>query len=592
MTISSVGTLDQKKTVLGHYEKRGVHTVRMRQLVGRRQKERPSEAVIESHAIMLRGGYIRQVATGVYSLLPPARRITKKIEKIIREEMDRIGGQEVLMPLCLPRELWDESGRYEALGDELLRFRDRVGHEMLLAMTHEEAVLHLCRHEVTSYKQLPAMVYQIQLKFRDEPRPRAGLIRVREFTMKDAYSFHTSEKDLEHFYGRAIDAYQRIFERCGLPEVAVATSDAGMMGGARAHEFLALCEAGEDTIVHCEKCSYIANSEVAEGRVAPVAAYELPLEKVHTPNQKTIEEVAKFLGYKESQTAKAVFYHEDSEGKPVFAVIRGDLEIDERKLSRLIGKLPVKAEDDRIKSIAAVPGFASPVGIDLDECRLVIDHSVAQSNNLVCGANEEDYHYKNFNFGRDLKGFETVDIALVREGDACPRCDSSLKIKRGIEVGNIFQLGTKYTKTMGMTYLDEHGSARTPIMGSYGIGVERLMASVLELKRDEWGPIWPMSIAPWQVHICAIKYNNPEVSRRVEKLYDELIDAGIEVIVDDRNERPGVQFADADLLGVPLRLIVSDKTIKNDELELKRRGSKDKEMIALGDVVAKIRVSI
>ena len=538
---------------------------------------------------MLRGGYIRQVATGIYSLLPPARRITKKIEQIIREEMDRIGGQEVLMPLCLPRELWDESGRYESVGDELLRFTDRVGHEMVLAMTHEEAVLHLCRHELTSYKQLPAMVYQIQVKFRDEPRPRAGLIRVREFTMKDAYSFHTTEEDLEHYYGRCLDAYNRIFARCGLPEVAVVASDTGMMGGACAHEFMALCDAGEDTIVKCNECSYIANSEVAEGKVKPVTGDELPLEKVHTPEQKTIEDVAKFLGYEESQTAKAVFYHEDAEGKPVFAVIRGDLEIDERKLSRIIGKPPAKAEDDRIKSIGAVPGFASPLGIDMEKCRLVVDHTVAQSNNLVCGANEEDYHYKNFNFGRDLKDVETVDIALVREGDGCPRCDSTLTITRGIEVGNIFQLGTKYSKTMGMTYLDEHGSEKTPIMGCYGIGVGRLMASVLELKRDKWGPIWPMSIAPWQIHICAIKYNKAEVSQAVEKLYDELTEAGIEVIVDDRNERPGVQFADADLLGVPLRIIVSDKTIKNEEVELKRRGSKDKEMIALGDAVAKIK---
>ena len=563
--------------------------MRMRQLVGRRQKEKPSEAVIESHAFMLRGGYIRQVATGIYSLLPPARRITKKIEQIIREEMDRIGGQEVLMPLCLPRELWDESGRYESVGDELLRFTDRVGHEMVLAMTHEEAVLHLCRHELTSYKQLPAMVYQIQVKFRDEPRPRAGLIRVREFTMKDAYSFHTTEEDLEHYYGRCLDAYNRIFARCGLPEVAVVASDTGMMGGACAHEFMALCDAGEDTIVKCNECSYIANSEVAEGKVKPVTGDELPLEKVHTPEQKTIEDVAKFLGYEESQTAKAVFYHEDVEGKPVFAVIRGDLEIDERKLTRIIGKPPAKAEDDRIKSIGAVPGFASPLGIDMEKCRLVVDHTVAQSNNLVCGANEEDYHYKNFNFGRDLKDVETVDIALVREGDGCPRCDSTLTITRGIEVGNIFQLGTKYSKTMGMTYLDEHGSEKTPIMGCYGIGVGRLMASVLELKRDKWGPIWPMSIAPWQIHICAIKYNKAEVSQAVEKLYDELTEAGIEVIVDDRNERPGVQFADADLLGVPLRIIVSDKTIKNEEVELKRRGSKDKEMIALGDAVAKIK---
>ncbi len=545
--------------------------MRMSQLVGRRYKERPAEATLESHAFLLRGGYARQVANGIYSLLPPGLRVAAKIERIIREEMDRIGGQEILMPVVLTRELWEESGRYADVGPELARFKDRGGRDLLLAMTHEEAVVHLCRDEITSYKQLPAMVYQIQTKFRDEPRSRGGLIRVREFTMKDAYSFHQTQADLDAYYEECAEAYRRIFARCGMPETVKIQSDTGMMGGKVAHEFMLLCDAGEDTIVACDGCGYLANLEVAEGRIAPLPEEPAPLEKVHTPGKRTIDEVAEFLGVPPERTAKVVFYDSDSEGRPVMALVRGDVEMNETKLAKIIQAMPEMADDATIRSVGAEPGFASPMEIDKDKCRIIVDHTLAGAGNLVCGANEPDYHYRNFNLERDLPGTETVDIATVREGDGCPNCDGSLELKRGIEVGNIFQLGRKYTESMAMTYLEENGEEAYPIMGCYGIGVGRLLSSVMEVKRDKFGPIWPISIAPWQVQVNAIGLDNEEVRAAAEKLAGDLSAAGLEVLFDDRDERPGVQFADADLLGVPYRLIVSPRNLKQGQIEWKRR---------------------
>ena len=545
--------------------------MRMSQLVGRRYKERPAEATLESHAFLLRGGYARQVANGIYSLLPPGLRVAAKIERIIREEMDRIGGQEILMPVVLTRELWEESGRYADVGPELARFKDRGGRDLLLAMTHEEAVVHLCRDEITSYKQLPAMVYQIQTKFRDEPRSRGGLIRVREFTMKDAYSFHQTQADLDAYYEECAEAYRRIFARCGMPETVRIQSDTGMMGGKVAHEFMLLCDAGEDTIVACDGCGYLANLEVAEGRIAPLPEEPSPLEKVHTPGKRTIDEVAEFLGVPPERTAKVVFYNSDSEGRPVMALVRGDVEMNETKLAKIIRAVPEMADDATIRTVGAEPGFASPMEIDQTTCRIVVDHTIAGAGNLVCGANEPDYHYRNFNIERDLPGTETVDIATVREGDGCPNCDGSLELKRGIEVGNIFQLGRKYTESMGMTYLEENGEEAYPIMGCYGIGVGRLLSSVMEVKRDKFGPIWPISIAPWQVQVNAIGLDNEEVRAAAEKLAGDLSAAGLEVLFDDRDERPGVQFADADLLGVPYRLIVSPRNLAQGQIEWKRR---------------------
>ncbi|MFO7897781.1 MAG: proline--tRNA ligase [Planctomycetota bacterium] len=543
----------------------------MSELVGRRYKERPAEATLESHSFLLRGGYARQVANGIYSLLPPGLRVARKIERVIREEMDRIGGQEVRMPVVLTRELWEQSGRYEDVGPELVRLTDRGGRDLLLAMTHEEAVVHLCRDEITSYRQLPFMVYQIQTKFRDEPRSRGGLIRVREFTMKDAYSFHRTQEDLDDYYERCSEAYSRIFARCGIPETVKIQSDTGMMGGKVAHEFMLRCDAGEDTVVACEDCGYLANLEVAEGRVEPAAKEPRPLEKVHTPEKRTIEEVADYLGVEPRRTAKAVFYESDREGRLVMALVRGDVEMNETKLAKIIQAVPEMAGDEKIRSVGAEPGFASPMDIDTDRCRIIVDHSVAESNNLVCGANEPDYHYRNFNLGRDLPGVETADVATVRDGDGCPNCDGPLVLRRGIEVGNIFQLGTKYTDSMGMTYLDESGQEAVPIMGCYGIGVGRLLSSVMEAKRDKFGPIWPISVSPWHVHVNALGIDDDDVRDAAETLVSDLTAAGIEVLFDDRDERPGVQFADADLLGVPYRFIVSPRNLGEGQVEWKRR---------------------
>ena len=568
--------------------------MRMSQLIGKRFKERPAEASLESHAFLLRGGYARQVAGGIYSLLPPGLRVVRKIEQIIREEMDRVGGQEVLLPVVLPRELWDESGRHETVGPELVRFADRTGHPMLLGMTHEEAVVHLCRGEIDSYRQLPFLVYQIQTKFRDEPRARGGLIRVREFTMKDAYSFHASNACLERTYQQCLEAYRRIFARAGVPETAVVQSDSGMMGGAVAHEFMLLCDAGEDTIAHCEDCGYLANQEVAEATVAPLpAAASSPLERVHTPGQKTIAEVADFLEVPRAQTAKAVFYDRDVEGKLVLAVIRGDVEVNEAKLARVIQAVPRIAEPGRVEAAGGVPGYASALSVDPARVRVVVDHSVAAGDNLVCGANEVDYHLKNFCLARDLPGVQTVDIARAREGDGCPRCDGGrLALRRGIEVGNIFQLGTRYSDAMGMRYLDEGGREQVPLMGCYGIGVGRLMSSVMEARHDKWGPIWPVTIAPWQVQICALKQDRLQIAQAAEGLYAGLRGAGLEVLYDDRNERPGIQFADADLLGVPFRLVVSDRNLKAGGVELVRRGQRKGEVLPLDQVARQVSAAL
>jgi prolyl-tRNA synthetase len=557
--------------------------MRMSALVGRRYKERPAEAQLDSHAFLLRGAYARQVANGIYSLLPPGLKVAQKIEQIIRGEMNRIGGQEVLMPVVLPRELWEESGRYGTLGEELLRFKDRSGHDMLLAMTHEEGVVHLARYEVNTYKQFPFMLYQIQTKFRDEPRSRGGLIRVREFTMKDAYSFHTTQADLEEYYRRCSVAYKRIFARAGIPEVAVVQSDSGMMGGQVAHEFMLLCDAGEDTVFMCASCRYVANSAVAAGRVQQFPEPMRDAQKVHTPAMKSIEQVAAFLKVETRRTAKVVFYESDSEGRPVMAILRGDREVNEAKLARLLLRQPVLAEEATIRKTGAVPGFASTLGVS--GCRIIADVTAAESNNLVSGANEADYHFLNWNLKRDAKDYEIADIATAREGDGCPHCAGSLSAKRGIEVGNIFQLGDKYTRAMGLRYLDPNGKEQAPIMGCYGIGVGRLLASVMEARHDEYGPIWPISIAPWQAHLCVMDIHKENVARAAEQLYAALRAAGIDVITDDRGERAGIQFADADLLGAPLRLIVSERNCAAGRVEWKLRGTPEKGTVPMAEAV-------
>ncbi|MEI6055741.1 MAG: proline--tRNA ligase [Lentisphaerota bacterium] len=560
--------------------------MRMTKLVGRRIKEDPRDAQIISHKYIIRGGYARMVSTGIYSILPIGKRIIQKIEAIIRDEMNAIEGQEVLMPVVLPRELWEESGRYQSVGDELLRFKDRNGKDMLLGMTHEEAVVHLIRSEVNSYKQLPVMVYQIQTKYRDEARPRAGLIRVREFTMKDAYSFHETQECLEAYYEKAHKAYENIFRRLGMKNVVSIKSDSGMMGGKVSHEFMAISDAGEDTIFLSPCGKYKANKDVATADWKFHQEEPKALEKVHTPGKESIEDVANFLGLKPENTGKAVFYVDSNENL-IFVLIRGDFEVNETKLKNYLKSPSLRfATDEEILKIGAVPGYASPLSLNKsDKLRIVVDRSAAETSNLVVGANEKDYHIKNFNLERDLAGAEITEIATVRAGDPCPMTGAPLEEKRGIEVGNIFQLGTKYSESMGCAYLDKNGKTHPMIMGCYGIGVGRSMASVIEHSHDDYGPIWPISIAPFQVYICALNIKEEAVKNASEKLYADLQAEGIEVLFDDRGEKAGFAFNDADLIGVPFRVIISPKTLESGSIELGIRGIRDKQILPVEGIV-------
>ena len=563
--------------------------MRMSKMVGRRIKEDPKDAHTVSHKLLIRGGYIRPVSAGIYSILPIAKKIINKIEAIIRNEMDMIDGQEVLLPVVLPAELWEETGRYQTVGSELLRFKDRNNKDMVLGMTHEEAAVHLFRTEVSSYKQLPAMLYQLQTKYRDEARPRAGLIRVREFTMKDAYSFHESQDDLDNYYARAHEAYVRIFKRLGMANVVSIKSNSGMMGGSVSHEFMAIADCGEDTLFLSPDGQYKANREIATSALTFSEGDMLEQEKVHTPGKESIEGVSDFLGLNPKNIGKAVLYIDDN-GQLIFALIRGDFEVNETKLKNLLKVNSLEfASDDQIRSVGAEPGFASPLNLDREKVRVVVDPSAAYSSNLVVGANESDYHIKNFNCSRDLSDIEISDIATVRAGDPCPITGTPLEEKRGIEVGNIFQLGTKYTESMKCSFLDRNGKAKTPIMGCYGIGVGRSMASVLEECNDNWGPIWPITISPYEVQLCALNFKKEVVKENAEKLYEELQQGGIEVLFDDRGEKPGFMFNDADLIGIPFRIVVSPKTIEDGQVEFKRRGSKDGERVNFEDVVTTIK---
>ncbi len=564
--------------------------MKLEKLVGERFKERPADCVIDSHAIMVKGGYIKYMANGIYSSYLPLRRIVRKIEQILREEMDKIDGQEVQFPVVMPASLWDESGRYDSIGDELLRFTDRNNAKMVLGMTHEEAAVHLVREYAQSYTKYPFMIYQIQTKFRDEARPRAGLIRVREFTMKDAYSFHTSQEDLEQYYEKCHAAYERIFERVGVPEVVSVKSDSGMMGGNISHEFMLLTPVGEDSIVLCDSCDYRANMEAAEN-ISDIArdAESAALEKVYTPNVHTIEDVCNFFGNETKNSCKAVVYQQNVDDKYVVLFIRGDLEVNETKLVNFLGEQVHAAVITEECGLNA--GYIGPVNLKVNGDAVVLyDKSLEGRNNLSCGANEAEHHYKGLDMERDVPNAEYHDFAKIQEGGICPKCGKkTVKISRGIEVGNIFQLGTKYTKSMNMTYVDANGESKTPIMGCYGIGVGRLAASVCEAHHDEYGPIWPKAIAPWQVHLCAVRVDDEEVRAYADKLYEDLQNAGIEVIYDDRSVRAGVMFADADLLGIPLRIIVSPKNMKQGVVEVASRDKTLKTQIPLENVMEEIK---
>ena len=547
--------------------------MKLKNLISKRYKETPADCQIVSQALMMRGGYIKPVGNGIFTLFPITKRITSKIERILREEMDRIGGQEVLFPVAIPAALWKESGRFESVGSELLRFKDRSGADMVLGMTHEEASVHFVRDVADSYTQYPFMIYQIQTKFRDEPRCRGGLIRVREFTMKDGYSFHTSQEDLERYYMECYDAYNRIFARAGVPEVVAVASDSGMMGGKVSHEYMLLTPAGEDTIVLCHDCDYRANMEaapcIAHGEAGEVAA----LEKVATPGVKTIEDLCEFLKIPATSTCKAVVYQENLTDRYVVAFLRGDLDINETKLRNHL-KAEIHPADITPESGLAA-GFIGPKGLP-EGVKVVYDSSLEGVNWFATGANEADFHYTGFNIPREMGEVEYVDVAKAYDGGVCPVCGhKSIYTSRGIEVGNIFQLGTRYTEAMDMTYVDADGSLKHPIMGCYGIGVGRLAAAVCEAHHDDYGPIWPMSIAPWHVHLCSLRADNPEVAETSQRLYDALTKRGVEVIWDDRPVSAGVMFSDADLFGVPVRVVVSPKGLKNGTIEI---SSRDKSM--------------
>ena len=559
--------------------------MKLKNLVGQRFKERPADCATDSHAFMVRGGYMKSVSNGIFSEYPVLRRITSKIEKIIREEMDAIDGQEVLFPVVMPAELWEESGRYSSVGSELVRFADRHKAPMVLGMTHEEAAVQLVREYGQSYQRYPFMIYQMQRKFRDEARPRAGMIRVREFTMKDAYSFHTTQKDLEEYYQRCFDAYHNVFRRTGVPQVISVASDSGMMGGSVSHEYMLLNEIGEDSIVICNECDYRANMEAAANIVdngTPDALKELVC--VSTPDCKTIEDVCAFLGTDVKKSCKAVVYQKNCDDSYVVAFTRGDYEVNETKLRNLAGAEihPAVITDNSVLTA----GYIGPYGIS-DKAEYYFDVSLKGISALVAGANKEGYHYTGLNLERELGEVNYVDISKVQEGGICPHCGKpAISIKRGIEVGNIFQLGDKYTKTMGMTYTDKAGVVKHPIMGCYGIGVGRLAASICEEYHDAYGPVWPISIAPWEVHLCCLRADDETVKGVADDLYEKLKAAATEVIYDDRRGvRPGEMFADADLLGVPVRVVVSLKNIKEGKVEISTRDKSVKTSVDIDEAV-------
>ncbi len=576
--------------------------MRMSKLVAKTVKETPRDAEIPSHKYMLRAGFIRQYSAGIYGLLPLAMRSIAKIEKICREEMNKVEGQEVRMPCSATKELWDETGRYDTFGKDMFKFQDRNDKKMVLNPTHEEPLVFLVRSEVTSYKQLPVMLYQIQTKFRDEPRPRGGLVRLREFTMKDAYSFHATEEDLKEYYYRLHEAYDRFYKRCGCKNFVSVMSDNGLFGGKYSHEFQMLVPTGEDKLITCPSCKYSANEEISSSPFVIYKDVEKPLEKIHTPNQKTIEGLTQFLQIKAEQTAKAVMFQTLAKATPIICFVRGDLEVINAKVRNIVGEEVIVATPDAINKAGAVSGSTGPINLNIKNCFVVFDHTIKNSSNLAAGANEKDFHYINFNFERDFasqladenktKVF-IGDIAAARAEDPCPKCSQPLKETRGIEIGNIFHLGTKYSKSMNCTYLDQNGKAQFPIMGCYGIGITRLLPAIIEESHDERGPILPLPIAPFEVHFCVLNKKETDVTQKSEEIYQNFLQEGIEVLIDDRDEKPGSQFADADLFGIPFRIILSPKTLAEDSVEMKYRDNRlEPRKVKIADITAVVKKEI
>ena len=556
-------------------------------MVARTLRDDPPEAETASHRLMLRAGLMQQVAAGVYSYLPLALRSLRKIEAIIREEMDAAGGQELLLPALQPAELWEQTGRKAAFGDNLFALRDRRGRPMVLAPTHEEVITGVVKNNVQSYRDLPLLLYQIQTKFRDEPRPRAGLVRVREFDMKDAYSFNAGDASLDATYQDMAAAYRSIFRRCGLP-VLMAEADSGAIGGKDSHEFLLPTDAGEDTVITCPGCGYTANAEKAEASLPEVPPEpEEPLREVSTPGVKTIAALAEFLGVPESKTLKAVFYMAD--GAPVFVTIRGDLETNEVKLKNALHCSELRlAEDAEVQAAGLVAGSASAIG--LSGITRVADYSVQRGANFIAGANRPDTHLMGANYPRDFQADILADICLTQPGHRCPRCGTPLQATRGIEVGHIFKLGTFFSEALGAGYLDAQGRQQPITMGCYGIGVGRLLAAAIEQNHDEQGIVFPPPIAPYRAHLVGLNLSRPEVAEAGERLYRQLWAAGVETLYDDRPDAAaGVKFNDADLLGLPVRLVISPRNLNNGVVEIKpRQANAPAETIPLENAVAAV----
>lgn len=550
-------------------------------------REVPAEAEIISHKLMLRAGLIRKLASGIYSFLPLGLRVLKKIEQVVREEMDSAGAQELLMPALLPAESFRESGRWEVFGPEMFRLKDRNDREFCLGPTHEEIFTGTVKSSLRSYRSLPVILYQIQTKYRDEIRPRFGVMRSREFIMKDAYSFDRDEAGLDDSYMKMEKAYRKIFDRLGL-DYKVVEADSGAMGGSGSQEFMVISEIGEDGIAYCEACGYGANEEKAscspKNTIHSVGSMdESMIEKIHTPNIHTITELTEFLGCDAVKMAKTLIYKAD--GKLVAAMVRGDRELNEVKLKNVLECTELEMADaESVRSVTnAEVGFAGPVGLKI---RIIADHEVAQGRNLIVGANETDHHLLNVNIGRDFDA-EVHDIRFIAAGDACPCCGKSIILARGIEVGHIFKLGTKYSSALACNYSDEEGNERAMVMGSYGIGINRTMAAVIEQHHDENGIIWPMEIAPYHVIIVPVNVLDEKVMKIAEVMYQRLTDAGLEVILDDRNERAGVKFMDADLIGIPIRINVGRKAAEGI-VEYKPRGGKEALDLTVEEAIKKI----
>lgn len=553
-------------------------------------KETPKDAEVISHKLMLRAGMIKKLASGVYTYLPLGYKALRKVEKIVREEMERAGSQEIFMPVLQPAEIWQESGRWDTMGPEMMRIRDRHDRDFVLGPTHEEVITDIVRNDISSYKSLPMNLYQIQTKFRDERRPRFGLMRSREFLMKDAYSFHGSEECLDREFENMKAAYTRIFERCGLKFRSV-EADSGAIGGSGSQEFHVLAESGEDEIIYCDSCGYAANLEKAES-IAFIPDYEkalMPAELLDTPNISKIEDIAEYLGLETSQTVKAIMFKDTASKKVYMALMRGDYEINEVKLKNLLNATElVMLTDSEIEDLNLKKGYMGPYNLDTENIILIADETVTKAVNHTAGGNKMDTHYINVNYGRDYEADIVGDIRTVKKGEGCPRCSGTLDSARGIETGHVFKLGTKYSESMKASFLDENGKSNIMTMGCYGIGVSRTTAAAIEQNYDENGIIWPSSIAPYVVDVVPANMKNEDQVALGEKVYAELLEAGIDTILDDRNERPGFKFKDADLIGFPFK-VVSGKQAAEGILEIKIRRTGETMDVKAEDVITTIK---